>query len=866
VALLTGGLVAANLLVVASTLSGIQIKRRFGNLEISEQLPRTYVRLGILSMAVLVALWFGAAVAPGAGLRALLLLHATDWGAGDPVLGKDLSFYVFVLPVLTVTVAYALVLIFVLFTISAAGYAATGSMRWAGNRLEVDPLANRHLIILIGSFLIVLAVRFWVARYLLLLDGSSEVQGIFGYTDAQARLPGFQALTGVAVISAGFVIWGGFRGRAVWAVAGIAGVAAASLGVGQVYPATVQRFRVEPNELERETPYIEYNLEFTRRGFGLQDLQRQRLSYTLPDSAVWAGSAGQFSGLPAWGEGALLTTYREIEARFPYYDFVDVAIDRYPSSRGIQPVAVAVREVDPGGIQDPNWQNLHIRERYLVGMGAVASAASGRTAQGRPLMHLSAIPPEFSSAPDAPADLELRRAQVFFGASPQPYAIVNPTGESFLAPDGSPGVPGVDFPEGIRLRSALRKLALAWRFRDPNLLFASEVSDQSRFVFRRQIRLRASQIAPFLRFPAAPYPVVHEGRIVWLLDGYTVTRHFPLSSPHELENRRPVSYLRNSVKVAVDGVSGVVSFHVVDEDDPVLATFGRAFPGLLHPLEDMPEELKRHLRYPRELLALQSRVLFQYHQETSPTFHGQQDVWSVAQELSQGTNPVPYRPEYGYYELPGETTPEFLVSTVFVPQGRQNLTALFVARCDPERYGELLLYEIPVESQVPGPRQVEALVEQDPVISQQFSLWRQGGSQVWTGHLHVVPAGRSVLYMEPIFLAAEEDAIPELRRFVVSDGREVSMMPTLEEAIAALAPGAQGAARPAADRVAEGASAEGWPVDALRLLDEAEQRLRAGDWAGFGTVLEELRRFLEAVPTGPSGTPGTGDGGSDPGG
>ena len=319
-----------------------------------------------------------------------------------------------------------------------------------------------------------------------------------------------------------------------------------------------------------------------------------------------------------------------------------------------------------------------------------------------------------------------------------------------------------------------------------------------------------------------------------------------------------VSYLRNSVKITVDAVTGETTFYRMEVEDPLLDAWSGVFPGLFRPLEEMPEGLRSHLRYPSILLEIQARVLLRYHQDTAPRFHGQQDMWALPQELGQGTRPMAYEPEYGLYRLPGQEDEEFLLTTVFVPAGRQNLTAILVARCDPEAYGELLLYDIAVEEQVQGPRQVEALVEQDPVISQQFSLWRQGGSQVWTGHLHVVPVGETLLYLEPIFLAAEADAIPELRRFVVSDGRRVAMEPTLPEAIEALA-AASGTGLPEVSTEGEAGEAApavtaGWPQEALDLLDRAETSLREGDWTGFGQALEELRTLLSGL----SGAPGGG--------
>lgn len=854
-ALISAGLVLVNLRIVASTLGGIQIKRRFGDLEISEQLPRSYVRWGILATAAVLGLWFGAAAPGQVGLQALLLRHAPEWGLTDPILGRDVSFYVFGLPMLGALLTFALVLCFLLLAISAAGYAATGALRWARGRLELSDVPRLHLAGIGVVFLLLVAARFWLARYLLLLDGSSGVQGIFGYTDFNARLPAIETLTGLTVIAAGLVAWGALRSR-VWpiAVAGVT-VVAGGLLIGQLYPTFVQRFRVEPNELDRETPFIEHNIQFTRLGFGLDGLERRRHEYE-PDVPIdWQAALEQFSGLPLWTRSALLTFYRQVEARFQYYDFADVTFDRYMSDGVTRPVALSVREIDPQGIEDPNWQNLHLRRLYVAGEGAVASGLF-QDFPGRPEMYLAGIPPVLSSQSTVPPALRLTRSAVYYGAQPQVYAIVTPGPEAFTAPDGSDGVPNVDYPAGIPLTSALRTLAFAWHFRDANLLFASEVSPASRFVYRRQVVSRVQAVAPFLRYPEEPYPVVTEGRIVWILDGFTATRTFPLSMPHQIEPRRPVSYLRNSVKITVDAISGEVVFYVVDPEDPLLRAYGAAFPGVLRSLDQMPGDLQAHMRYPRSLLTLQAEVLRQYHQDTAPRFHGQQDVWSLPQELSQGTRPVPYRPEYGYFRLPGDEQPSFLLSTVFVPAGRQNLTALLAARNDADQYGRLILYDIPVEDQVPGPRQVEALVEQDPDISQQFSLWRQGGSQVWSGHLHLVPIGGTILYVEPVFLAAEADAIPELRRFVVSDGRRVAMMPTLEGAVQALA-GAGGTASGAGAETQRPSSAPGqsdaWPREALDRLEEAESRLREGDYQGFGEALQALRALLERLAQGSGG-------------
>jgi hypothetical protein len=838
-------LVFFNLKVASATLGGIQIRRRFGNLEISEQIPRRYVAWAMLSASALLGLWFGAAVPPNLGIQALLLLSSAGWGVSEPVLGHDVGFYVFWVPLLGGAVTFALIVTFLIFTLATAGYAATGALRWVGGRVDAQDLARLHLGVLLTAFLVLVALRLWLGRYLVLLDGNSPVQGIFGFTDAQARLPALQTLTVICLGGAAGTAWGAWKNRPAPVIASVASVIIAAILIGQFYPALIQSFRVEPNELERESPYIEHNLEFTRLGFGLHDAERRRFEHSPSNPVDWAAAASQMDALPVWTRAALLTTYRAIEARFPYYDFTDVSIDRYDGSGGPVPVAISVREIDPGGLQDPNWQNLHLRERYVAGMGAVASMASAHTPEGRPEMLLSGIPPEARSRVHEVPGLELDRPEVFFGVRQQLYAIVNPGPDEYLAPDSSPGVAGIDFPEGIPLTSPLRTAILAWRFRDANLLLASDLTDESRFIFRRSVIERAQAVAPFLRFPESPYPVIRDGRIVWVLDAFTATSAFPLSSVYELGTfRSRVRYVRNSVKATVDAVTGELRFYRIPVHDPLADAYQAAFPGLVEDLDRMPEDLRAHLRYPRVLVDLQSRVLLQYHQETPAAFHGQQDVWEQPQELAESPNAVSYRPEYGIYALPGDPEERFNLTTAFVPSGRQNLTAVLVARTDDSGLPELILFDVSVADQVSGPRQVEALVEQDPLISQQFSLWRTGGSEVWTGHLHLIPVGNRLLYMEPVFLAASAEAIPELRRFVLSDGRRVVLAVTLGEAVGQLS------GRRTADSVGDPSAvstAGPWSSAALELLERAEARARAGDWRGFGQALEELRDLLESL-------------------
>jgi len=842
-------LFALNLRPVAKTLGSLQIRRRFGNLEISERLPARVLGAGVLMFSLLLGLWFGASVPEDVGRQLLLWMNRVEWGVTDPFLGADISFYVFAVPLLRAAVTFALIAGFLVFTLVLAGYAATGSLQLGQEGVGISSAARKHLGTIAAAFLLILAARYALGRPLLLLFGTSDVQGIFGFTDAQARLPALRIEAGLAVLAAIGVFFGARRARFLPVAAGIGGLIVGSVAVGQVWPALVQRFQVVPNELARERTFIEQNIAFTRLGYGLDDLERADFEAYAEGPVDWSASAAQFAGMPAWTESTLRTTFNEVDARFEYYDFPVVAFDRYPGPEGDRMIGVGVREVDPTQIDDPNWQNQHLVERFVVGNGMVAVDLGERTEQGRPRMLLDGLP----AIPAEDSPIALERQSIFIGSRSLPYAVINVTDSSYTAPDGARGTPGVDFPDGIAAGGLFRKAALAWSMREANILLASEVTPESRLILERSVQERVERIAPFLRYPEAPYPVVHDGRVVWILEGYTATRFFPLSRPANLEFRssllrRPIAWARNSVKVTVDAVTGAVNLYNVDPEDPLLEAWSRAYPELFKPLSEMPEGLRSHLRYSRSLIGLQSAVLLQYHQQDPAVFFGQQDQWDTPQELAQTTTPVPYRPEYGIFRMPDDAEPTFQISTVFVPAGRQNLTGIIAGRLEEDGTQRLRLFDIPVEEQVSGPSQVEALIEQDPAISQQFSLWRTGGSRVWTGHLHTIPVGDRVVYFEPIFLAAEEGAIPELRRFVVSDGRRVAMRERLADAILALAGGDvpttldTGDPAEAAPAVAIDASA--LPAEGIRLLDLAEERLRAGDWTGFGRALDDLRRLL----------------------
>lgn len=839
--------VLVNLWTVTRRLGPIHLRRTYGNLEIAEQVPRTYVVGGIAVTGVLAGWWLSGLIFDGAGsLQVLAWARQAEWGVTDPLFGRDLSFYVFSLPVFFRFVDFLLLAALWSIALVLLGYVLAGSIRWRERRLWVTEEARLHFVVLAATVVLLLGVRYWLGRYELLLDGTG-IGGGLGYTDVVARLPARRILAVLAMATGAALVIGAWRQSWLPALAGLGALGVAAIVLGQLYPAFVQKFQVEPNELAREAPYIEWNIEFTRRAYDLHDIERRPMEYRPGPVPEWEELEPLLAQVPLWDPEPLRTTYNELESLRDYYRFADVDYDRYGEGEERVQVAVAVREFHLEGLPEParTWQTLRLNPQYVRGIGAVVSPVTRSTSSGEPFRWLQNLDPVVR-AEGAPALLELTEPSVYYGESMggrgagHEYVILDPTRDSSLA-----AVVTRDMAGGIPLGSFLRLLAFAWRFRDKNLLFSGEVSPHSRFVYRRSIHERVRAIAPFLDWDPDAHPVIAEGRIYWMLDGYVTSSSYPLARRLEFPRRGRIRYLRNSVKAVVDAVTGQVALYQV-EDDPILATYRGIFPGLIQPLSAMPRALRSHLRYPTLYLLAQAEILKEYHVDDPQAFYAGQDHWQLPQGF--GTANATYRPIHSLLRLPGEEELEFLLPMPFIARGRQNMTALLLARSDEPRYGELLLLDLPRDQQVPGPNQVAAMMEQDPAISPQLSLWRQAGSDVNLGYLRVLPLDHSFLYVQPIFLSARERSIPELARVVVSDGRSVMMGTSLEEAARLLhSPAAR--TRPAEPPSVGGSAprppASGdWSRRALQLLEQAEQRLRSGDWAGFGESWNALRTLL----------------------
>jgi uncharacterized protein len=845
-ALIGAAFLFLNLWIVARNLGAVRVRRRYGNIEIAEQIPRRNV-VAITGAIAVVSGWWLAELQfrHAAVLGAVSWLRSVPWAMPDPLFGRDISFYVFTLPFLFDILGFAILATLWSMALVGLGNVLGGRLRWEEKRVAVARPARLHLAALAAVLLVLLGFRYWLATYLLVVDGNGVGGGI-GYTDVHARVPALRGIAALWLVAAASVVYGAWRGTLVPPVLGLGALLAAGLVFVGGYPALVQRFQVEPNELNRESPYIRWHMDFTREAYGLGAITRERFPYRRDAEPDPARLEPLFERLPLWDTDPLRRAFNEVQSLFPYYWFPDADFDRYGPPGDERQVVISVREFQPEGLEPASrtWQSLRLNPTYIRGRGAVVAPARP-TSEGRGTHeHWMANIDPIQTHPNAPAGVQIGQSSVFFGETMDGYVVVIPGRDGEFT-----GEPGVDYPRGIRLSSFLRVAAFAWRFGDETLLFAREITRDSRLVFRRPIRERVHEIAPFLVWDEDPLPVLHEGRIVWLLDGYTLSNTFPLARPVAIGRTR-TRYLRNSVKAAIDAVTGAVTIYQLDAADPILATYGRVFPQLFQPLDLMPAGLRRHLRYPELALLAQSEILQEYHMDRVEAFYAGQNVWQRPQQAAPRGGVRTYRPVRGLMPLPTQPGVEYLGSVPYIARGRQNMTALLMVGNDEPRYGQLTLLEFPRDEQVPGPAQVQAMIEQDPIIAPELSLLRQRGSHIDMGKLRVLPLDSAVLYVQPFFLSADENPIPELWGIVVSDGRGISIGPSLQAAVAGLdrrSPAEPPAAGEALRVPGPGRTVDRWPAQALDLLERADSRLRAGDWAGYGRTMDELRALLEEL-------------------
>ncbi|OIQ57053.1 hypothetical protein MOTE_22950 [Moorella thermoacetica] len=801
-------------------------------------------RLGILYLLLSLA---GALIfsplAAGKWLVVQEYLKATPFGLADPLFGQDVSFYVFKLPLYHF-------LYNLLITAVVGAVLVTGFFYLIFNPRELLGLRRGHFSRPLIHFSTLVALLFLIQAWgfrLQALDLVRSSRGVaFGasYTDIHALLPGYNILGGVAVACGLIIVLNAFRRNLKLVSAGILSFVAAYLLLVIAIPLAVQKFQVEPNEFAREEPYLRYNIDFTRRAYGLDRITIREFpagDNLTPASLEEEGAT--LDNIRLWDYRPLEQTYSQLQEIRSYYSFKDIDVDRYTLDGRERQVMLAARELDQNRLPDRARTWINEKMRYTHGYGLAMNPANTVTAGGQPEFIAGDVP--FHSS----AGLQVDEPRIYYGELTGDYVITGGAAAEFDYP-----VTGEDnFAEtryqgrgGVPINNPWRRLVFAFRFHDYRLLMSSGLTPQSKILYYRNIQERARKIMPYLRYDADPYLVVAGGRLYWFLDAYTFTNMYPYSEP----NSGGFNYIRNSVKVVIDAYNGTVDYYLVDPGDPLAQTLARIFPGLFKPREDMPAGLQQHLRYPPDLLSIQAQMLTNYHMENTMLFYNKEDAWSIAEEMV-GDKRQAMEPYYTLMRLPGETQAEYILMLPLTPARKVNMIAWLAARNDGSHYGQLLLYQFPKNRSIYGPMQVEARIDQEPRISQQLTLWDQHGSQVIRGNLLVIPIKGSLLYVEPIFLQAQESKLPELRQVVVAYGEKIAMADTLAGALQVIfgtqTPAPAGPQPPSPAATGNPGNLSGLIKEANRLYSEAQGRLKQGDWAGYGENLKKLEQVLQEM-------------------
>lgn len=801
----------------------IQLRAKFG----------PYLDKALLWVSIAFALVLGASLAEQwETLR--LALAAVPFGSTDPQFGRDVGFYVFNLPALRAVGNWLPSVLVLTLIATAIVHLLDGAIQPAARLKGFSPHVKGHLSVLLGLIVASKAFDYWLSIWELNLSPRGQVSGA-SYTDVHAQLPALRILIAIALISA-FILLVNIRFKG-WRLPAIAlGIwVGASLLIGGVYPAIVQRFVVDPNEVEAEAPYIERNIASTREAFGLDEIEIRPFpaAETLTAQDV-VDNRDTLENVRLWDPSIVKQSYQQLQAIRPYYDFADVDIDRYPVDGVERQVLVSAREMNSEQLaeQAKTWVNRHLV--YTHGYGLAMSPVNAADPRGLPQFLIGDIPPKSS------ADVSIGQPAIYFGEDTTDYVIVNTGIQEFDYPQGDQNAEATYVGKaGIKIGSLLGRVAFALRFGASQILFSDYITPDSRVLFARDISTRLERLVPWLWLDEDPYPVLADGRTVWVIDGYTWSNMYPYSEPIN----GSMNYMRNSVKVVIDAYEGTTTIYAFDETDPVLKAWSKVYPDLITPGDQIPEAVRAHFRYPQGLFSVQAEVYKTYHMTNPRTFYNKEDSW----ELPGERDGTPMEPFYVLMRLPGEAKEDFQMIIPFTPRNRDNMIGWMAAKSDPADYGKRVVYTFPKDRVILGPKQVTSRINADDTISPQLSLWNQRGSNVILGNQLVIPLKDSIVYIQPVYLQAEQTAIPQLTRVVVVYADKVEMAADLETALLqvfgerpAEEPTGGGVVGPAADA-----------ATARSLFEKATAAQKAGDWAEYGRLLDELGAVLQEL-AGPS--------------
>lgn len=843
---------------------------------------------------IAVAVVFGLMAGAGASGRWndwILFRNHVSFGVDDALFDRDIGFYVFQLPFLSFAVSWAFATLVVVLLLTAGWHYLYGGIRIQTPAIQrVTPQVKAHLSVLLGVLAVLKALDYWLQRFELTTSTRGYVDGA-GYTAAKAQLPALQLLVIISLLAAVlFLVNIRLRGWTLPVIA-VALWGFTSIVVGVAYPAFIQKFRVEPNESVRERTYIQRNIEATREAMNIDDehVTVKDFDYEASlDADSLDDNRSTIRNVRLWEPTVLRDTYRRLQEIRQFYRFNDVDIDRYDIDGERTQVMLSVRELDPDGLLSKTWENTHLN--FTHGYGAVLSPANAVTAEGLPDFQLRDLPPVGAPEIDRPA--------IYFGEDLGGYAIVNTERQEidYQREDGSTARTTYNGDGGVRISSWLRRAALALRFGEINPLISSYITGDSRAIYLRDIRDRVEKVAPFLRFDADPYPVILGGDIFWVQDAYTITSRYPYAQRASTDRLPPDSglrdrfnYVRNSVKVVTNAYDGKMTFYVVDDSDPIVRAYDKAFPELFSDA-DIPSELADHLRYPEDLFRVQSDAYGTYHITDPGDFYDRGDAWEIARDPGSGrvaevrtpdspsttagsaaarstitTRTADDRmdPYYLLMRLPDEPDESFLLLQPFTPSSRDLLSAFMIAKSDPEDYGKLEVFEMPRDLSIDGPRIVDGKINQEPNLSQEISLLTRAGSNVLNGNLLLIPVNNSLLYIRPLYVEAQGTPVPQLKYVVAVYNGNVEYDTSLRGALIKLfgdapetleVPGTDGGTDGGDD--GEGVTPPPTPgpgIDstvqslldqALAAYTDAQAALRSGDLAAYQRKVDEMNDLI----------------------
>jgi len=822
-------------LVLATRLSP-KTEPTFWPWAIVRQLQQTLRTSGIIGTALL-SLIFGL-VAQGNWEVILRFFNGQPFGIADPVFHKEIAFYVFSLPFFNFVHGWLLGALIVTLLGSAGIYTAS----YAVQRLKFD--RAKPVLAHIGGLLIMVlglfAWGYWLGIWELVFSTQGVVFGA-SYADLHAKLPAQWILLSVVLLFIALVLVSILRRNFQWLFYGVGGWIVVAILIGGIFPAMVQRFQVQPNELVREKPYIEYNIQFTRDAFALNRVEEQPFpAEETPTPQDIAQNEVTINNIRLWDHRPLKDTYNQIQSIRLYYDFNDVDVDRYIIDGEYRQVMLSARELSAEKLAGEAQTWVNRRLQFTHGYGIALSPVNEITTQGLPNLLMKDIPPV--------GIFDIERPEIYFGEKTNNYVIVKTNTQEFDYPMGDQNVYSYyQGKDGVILDGFIRRLVYAWQFGDLNLLISNELTPESRVLYYRNIRERVNHLAPFLKLDSDPYLVVMDGRLFWIQDAYTTSDRYPYSQPLS----GGLNYIRNSVKAVIDAYNGSVTFYVTDPEDALIRTYQTIFPQLFLSVEQMPEYLRAHWRYPEDMFNIQALVYQSYHMSDARVFYNKEDLWAVPKEV-YASSEQPMEPYYVIMRLPDEEKEEFLLMLPFTPVNKNNTIGWLAARCDGENYGKLLAYNFPKERLVYGPSQIENRIQQDTVITEQFALWGRGGSRVIRGNLLMIPLGKSLMYVEPVFLQAEAGGLPELKRVIVAAGEHIAMEATLEESLAAIFGTEVPPTEP--EPLVPPGPEEPIAAQITKLIEEAQlhynqaqEYLKAGDWANYGKELDALKAVLDQL-------------------